>query len=256
MAKNDDVSIDIGELIPDPKNARRHSSKNIGAIESSIRAFGPARSIVIDKNGVVRAGNGTLEAAKRAGVKTVRVVHSTGDELVAVVRDDLSDVQAAAYALADNRASDLSEWDPEALQRAVDELTEEGVVLEDFGFDEHMPIFAPVMPWTNDELPPPDVEKAEKTKTKYRDDGKREKENFRRATDTEYWCCFCFQTREQKEEFLSNSGLAAVIDADKYLDGQAAADVLKIKLTKDLRKWPNAQFFKSDELEFIRDIER
>ena len=131
-----DLTIGIDELIPDPKNARRHSPKNIGAIESSIRAFGPARSIVIDGNGVVRAGNGTLEAAKRAGVKNVRIVHSTGEELVAVVRDDLSDAQAAAYALADNRASDLSEWDPKALQTAVEELTEAGAVLSDFGFSE------------------------------------------------------------------------------------------------------------------------
>jgi len=130
-----DLTIGIDELIPDPKNARRHSSKNIGAIESSIRAFGPARSIVIDGNGVVRAGNGTLEAAKRAGVKNVRIVHSTGEELVAVVRDDLSDIQAAAYALADNRTTDMSEWDIKELNLAIEELSLQGMNLETFGFE-------------------------------------------------------------------------------------------------------------------------
>lgn len=48
-----------------------------------------------------------------------------------------------------------------------------------------------------------------------------EAKRFREATDSEFWCCFCFQTREQKEEFLRAFNLLSL--GDKYLDGQKAA---------------------------------
>jgi hypothetical protein len=48
-----------------------------------------------------------------------------------------------------------------------------------------------------------------------------EAHRFREATDSEFWCCFCFQTREQKEEFLRAFNLLSL--GDKYLDGPKAA---------------------------------
>ncbi|MDR0275917.1 MAG: hypothetical protein LBI48_11390 [Burkholderiaceae bacterium] len=51
---------------------------------------------------------------------------------------------------------------------------------------------------------------------------------FALATDSEYWACLCFQTREQKEAFLSALKLLAL--GDKYIDGQQAAKVLGIDL--------------------------
>lgn len=57
-----------------------------------------------------------------------------------------------------------------------------------------------------------------------RDEGKR----FELATDSEYWACICFQTREQKEAFLS--ALKLLPFGDKYLDGQLVADQLGVKL--------------------------
>lgn len=134
MAK--ELVVDVGELIEDPKNARKHSKRNLGAITASLQQFGAARSIVVDKSGVVRAGNGTLAAAKKAGIKKVRVIQSEGDELVAVMRADLSDAQAAAYALADNRTSDLSDWNNELLLDSLQELKEVDFNVEEFGFDE------------------------------------------------------------------------------------------------------------------------
>lgn len=57
-----------------------------------------------------------------------------------------------------------------------------------------------------------------------KDEGKR----FRLATDSEYWCAVCFQTREQKEAFLAALNLLA--QGDKYIDGQALADKIGVKL--------------------------
>ena len=51
----------------------------------------------------------------------------------------------------------------------------------------------------------------------------------RQREDSEYWFCVVFQSREQKEEFLRNSGLIA--DGDKYINGVAAAEKLGVPLT-------------------------
>ena len=59
---------------------------------------------------------------------------------------------------------------------------------------------------------------------------RKEAESKRRleATDSEFWCAFCFETRAQKEEFLSKLGLLA--HGDKYLDGRLVAAKLGIVL--------------------------
>ena len=58
-------------------------------IEKSFREFGAGRSILLDKNGRVIAGNKSQQAAIAAGIKRVRVIETTGDELVAVKRTDV-----------------------------------------------------------------------------------------------------------------------------------------------------------------------
>lgn len=103
------------------RNARRRTERSSALIEASLSEFGAARSIVIDEQGTVLAGNGTLEAASSIGIENVLVVPADGNTLVAVQRTDLSDRQKRRYAIADNRASDLSEWDAETLSELVEE---------------------------------------------------------------------------------------------------------------------------------------
>ncbi|PJG82686.1 hypothetical protein [Caviibacterium pharyngocola] len=64
----------------------------------------------------------------------------------------------------------------------------------------------------------------------FRDAIKREDKRFELATDSEYWFCVCFQTREQKEFLLK--ALELFEEGDKYLDGQVVAEKLGIKLPK------------------------
>lgn len=116
----DDSVLPITDLTPDPANARRHPERNRRTIEQSLRELGAARSIVIDEAGTILAGNGTAAAAAAVGLQRVRVVDADGSELVAVRRRNLTPEQKRRLALADNRASDLSDFDPEALAALVE----------------------------------------------------------------------------------------------------------------------------------------
>ena len=101
----------IGELTSDPDNARSHTARGVGMIEEALNEVGAARSIVIDEDGKVLAGNATIEAAAAAGIERVRVVDADGEEIIAVRRSGLSDEQKKRLALYDNRAGELSDWD-------------------------------------------------------------------------------------------------------------------------------------------------
>ena len=109
----------ITELTPDPKNANLGTKRGRAALASSLKEYGAGRSILIDRRGVVIAGNKTLEQAIAAGHTQVRVVKTDGSELVAVQRTDLDleDPKAKALAIADNRVAELDlSWNIEALE--------------------------------------------------------------------------------------------------------------------------------------------
>jgi ParB-like chromosome segregation protein Spo0J len=106
----DGERLHIRDLLPDPHNAREHNATNIGVIVDSLQEVGAARSIVIDENDVVLAGNGVVEGAAEAGITGVRVVEADGNEIIAVRRRGLTEEQKARLALYDNRAGELSKW--------------------------------------------------------------------------------------------------------------------------------------------------
>lgn len=101
----------IKNLKPDPRNARKHNPRNIGMVEESLQEVGAARSIVIDENNVVLAGNGVIEAAGNAGITKLKVVDADGSTIIAVRRTGLTAKQKTRLALFDNRAAELAEWD-------------------------------------------------------------------------------------------------------------------------------------------------
>ena len=105
----------ISALRPDPRNARKRTERSAGLIARSLEQFGAARSIVIDENGQILAGHGTIEAAAQVGIEDLLIVPANGRQIVAVQRTDLTPEQKTQYALADNRASDLSDWDADVL---------------------------------------------------------------------------------------------------------------------------------------------
>ena len=80
----------IKDLHPDPVNRRTHTPRNIGLITDALHQVGAARSIVIDEDDVVLAGNGVIEAAADAGITKLRVIEADGHEIIAVRRRNLS----------------------------------------------------------------------------------------------------------------------------------------------------------------------
>ncbi len=111
----------LSDLTSDPQNARKRTDRSTELIKESFGRYGAARSIVIDEENRVLAGNGTIEGAKAAGIKNVRIIETDGDEIIAVKRTGLSEDEKVGLALADNRTSDLSEWDQEMLHRLSEE---------------------------------------------------------------------------------------------------------------------------------------
>ena len=73
----------------DPDNFRKHSDKNKGIIRKSLEELGAGRSVLLDKEDYLIAGNGVYEQAQELGLK-VRVIESDGTELIAIKRTDLS----------------------------------------------------------------------------------------------------------------------------------------------------------------------
>jgi DNA modification methylase len=107
----------IDTLKPDPRNARKRTERSATLIGESLKRYGAARSIVIDEDDRILAGNGTVEQARAAGITNVRIVETDGDEIIAVRRKGLTDQDKIGLAIADNRTSDLSQWDAEMLRQ-------------------------------------------------------------------------------------------------------------------------------------------
>lgn len=133
MAKNSTIE----ELKFDNKNFNKHTEFGMSLLEKSLRQNGAGRSILVDKDNNIIAGNGIVEAAQNAGITKTKVIEVQGDELVVVKRTDLAldSKQGREMALADNAtaAADLS-WDYEELQRAINDFD---IDIESFG------VFAP-----------------------------------------------------------------------------------------------------------------
>lgn len=105
----------IADLKPDSKNARKHNQRNLDMIVDALHKVGAARSIVIDEDGVILAGNGVVEAAAEAGIGRVQVVDADGETIVAVRRTGLTDEQKRKLAYYDNRTAEVAEWDAEQI---------------------------------------------------------------------------------------------------------------------------------------------
>lgn len=131
MAKTERIKID--RLVPDNHNFNKGTQYGDHLMDESLRQFGLGRSILIDKNNRIIAGNKTTEKAGELGFDDVLVVETDGKTLVAVKRTDI-DLDSKAgreLALADNATSKANlDWDDEALALAQEQF---GIVPDDWG---------------------------------------------------------------------------------------------------------------------------
>ena len=104
----------VDSLAAHPLNPRVHGRQQVMAIARSIETFGFTAPILIDGMNRIVAGHGRLEAAKRLGLESVPVIRL----------EHLTDTQAKAYMLADNKLTDRSSWDDRKVAIVLKELSE------------------------------------------------------------------------------------------------------------------------------------
>jgi len=118
----------------DENNYRIHDDRNKELINKSLKEYGAGRSILLDKDGVIIAGNGTYEQAKELGIP-VKVIETDGSELIAVQRTDLATEDEARKGLAvmDNSTTDSSKFNTDKLRNdfSVPQLQQWGVPVFD-----------------------------------------------------------------------------------------------------------------------------
>lgn len=124
--KNKIEMVEIGKIIPYINNPVIHSEEQVKKIASSIKEFGFINPIILDKDNVIIAGHGRLEAAKLLKL----------DKVPCLRAEHLTPAQVKAYRIADNRLQEMSEWDTELLKVELEELEEAGVEKEILGFED------------------------------------------------------------------------------------------------------------------------
>ena len=113
--------VPIGEIRPYENNPRRNDGA-VDAVAASIKNFDFNQPIVVDKNGVIIVGHTRYKAAQKLGMTEVPIIRA----------DDLTEEQAKAYRLADNKTAELAEWD---FAKLDEELAELDFDMSEFGFD-------------------------------------------------------------------------------------------------------------------------
>ena len=112
----------LNEIIPYEKNPRKNDEA-VKYVAESIKQFGFKVPIVIDKNNVIIAGHTRHKAAKKLNLKTAPCI----------IADDLTEEQIKAFRLADNKVSEMAEWDFGLLEEELEDIFD--IDMEAFGFD-------------------------------------------------------------------------------------------------------------------------
>lgn len=113
------------ELQVNPNNARTHSKKQIQKLANGFKKFGCVVPPVVNANNTILAGHGRYEAAKLLGLEKIPVIYA----------DHLSEEEARAFMLADNKLAEESEWDMDMLKISLGELADLGFDLDSTGFE-------------------------------------------------------------------------------------------------------------------------
>ncbi|MGN0805365.1 MAG: ParB N-terminal domain-containing protein [Candidatus Coproplasma sp.] len=119
------IEKNIEDLIEYENNPRNNDGA-VEAVAESIKQFGFKVPVIIDADGVIVAGHTRKKAALKLGL----------DKVPCIIADDLTPEQIKAFRLADNKTGELAEWDFEALEKELAELTAFDVDMSAFGFDE------------------------------------------------------------------------------------------------------------------------
>lgn len=148
----------ISDLRFDDKNFNQHTEHGMSLLEKSLRENGAGRSILIDKDNNIIAGNGIIEAAGNIGLEDLQIVETDGTKIVAVKRTDitLDSAQGRQMALADNAtaAEDLS-WDRGNIEEVSEKFgIDPGEWISDWDKDEDAEVEEDEAPEVDESEPP------------------------------------------------------------------------------------------------------
>lgn len=122
------IRLRVDQILPNPENAREHDAEQIRLIQKSMGHYGLVALPIVQKGShKLLAGHGRLEALKANG---------QGSREIPVLEVDLSDQDAIAYGVVDNRLTDLSQWNIPALRGVIAELDDGAFDVELMGFTE------------------------------------------------------------------------------------------------------------------------
>lgn len=119
------IKIPIEQLVPYARNARTHSDEQVAQIAASIREFGFNNPVLIKADNTIIAGHGRVLAARKLNLSVVPCI----------CLDHLTDTQARAYVIADNKLAMNAGWDENLLSSELDELMNLDISAELLGFE-------------------------------------------------------------------------------------------------------------------------
>lgn len=119
------VKIKVSLLKKPERNVRLHTEKQIDEFVRSVKMFGQIRPVVVDEDNMILAGNGLVEALKKAGIAEADCYKIA----------DLTENQKKKLMIADNRIFNLGVDDLEGLNSFLEELGDDYDVP---GFDEEI----------------------------------------------------------------------------------------------------------------------
>jgi DNA modification methylase len=125
----------IADIKPAIQNARRRTERGAAMIARSIEENGFGRSVLLANDGSLIAGSGTIDGCADVGLEDVIIVPSDGTKIIAIMREDVAPGSERAHrlAIADNRTSDLSDFDPAVVAALAGEVD-----LSDFWRDDEL----------------------------------------------------------------------------------------------------------------------
>jgi len=123
---HDDVTIrPLDSIVPYGENPKEHPQEQVDKIASSIQRFGWDQPIVVDGDGTIIKGHGRYQAAQKLELDGVPVIE----------QPDLSDAEARAARIADNRVAE-SDWNDDLLTTELELLDGSTVDVDVTGMDE------------------------------------------------------------------------------------------------------------------------
>lgn len=129
--------IELSELVFDDRNANIGTESGMKLLEESIQTLGAGRSVLVDRNGRLIAGNKTVETAGQLGMKG-RVIKTDGKEIIVHMRTDIDidSPEGRKLAILDNRVAEENlKWDIEVLKGIEEDFD---INLGEFGMDKMM----------------------------------------------------------------------------------------------------------------------